>query len=229
MAKKCIPGVFCIENMTLFILLFVFLILILLFFFTIRLLNPMGLLSPRGSQNTENTLLSTTNSIIYPPIDLAINDAFPSKNNVFTDPYYPPLKDNIDVFYPPLFATRGIPINIETQRTGSFNSFNKTSFNQVGILTQTPNLSETTVSNTPLILPVFGRNLLTNRDKWQYYTLSNTGNISSKLPIRVKGKDGMTEYGVDEIYNGDSVYVQGYNDNFIANIYDSRIPSYIPY
>lgn len=212
MAKKCIPGVFCIENMTLFILLFVFLILILLLFFTIRSLNATSYkrdTSDASDTSVKSIVSSTTNSFVYPSIDLARND-------VFNDPYYPPLKDNV---FTPFFS--GIPINIETRPT-----YNST-FNQVGILTTGVDVAST--DSGRLILPIFGRNLSTNRDKWQYYTLSNSGNISSKLPIRVKGKDGMKEYGVDEIYDGDSVFVQGYNDNFIATVYDTRIPSYIPF
>jgi hypothetical protein len=39
----------------------------------------------------------------------------------------------------------------------------------------------------------------------------------------------MSEYGVDEIYGGDVIYVQGYNDIFLATIYENRGISYIPY
>jgi len=218
MAKKCIPGVFCIENMTLFILLFIFL-LSLFFFFTItnRIGGPSEPLL-RTQPVNELPVFGTSRRDI-PIIGLG-------KSDVFSDPYFPPLKDNIEsgIFYtgPPAFGIgnfptrRGLPINIETQPTGSY-------FNQIGILTRSGNI------NGELILPIFGRNLFSNRDKWQYYTLSNTGNISSKLPVRVHGKDGMSEYGVDELTNGDVVYVQGYNDIFLATVYDSRGLSYIPY
>lgn len=198
MAKKCIPGVFCIENMTLFILCIVVLMSFFLFFTIFH-------------DSKENIRVQQTKlREIYqePSVNvLAI------KNDVFTDPYFPPLKDNIGI----VDYRRGVPINIETQRRGTSH------FNQIGILTRTGNI------NGELILPIFGRNLIANRDKWQYYTLSNTGNISSKLPIRVNGKDAMSEYGVDEIYNGDVVYVQGYNDIFLATVYDSRGLAYLPY
>jgi hypothetical protein len=204
MAKKCIPGVICIENMTLFFLLLTCLLAAFLFF------------TLRSSQNNLiRTHYTHPLAILSPTIDLARND-------VFSDPYFPPLKDNMDGPFvrPPIFQgtyeRRGVPINMETQRTGR-------SFNQIGVLTRSGNI------NGELILPIFGRDLLSNRNKWQYYTLSNTGNISSKLPVRVHGKDGMSEYGVDEINNGDVIYVQGYNDIFLATIYDSRGNSYIPY
>jgi|LakMenEpi03Aug12_release.lakeMendotaPanAssembly.Ray.scaffolds.fasta_scaffold10112_4 hypothetical protein len=214
MAKKCIPGVFCIENMTLFILFFMFLISLFFIFIMFR--------SEKKIHNTANRISLTETPPVLPPSLPLIGLA---KTDVFSDPYFPPVQDNtgIGVYYPRNFTDvrgsiprRGVPINIETQPTGS-------SFNQVGILTRAGN------KNGELILPLFGRNLLTNRDKWQYYTLSNTGNISSKLPVIVHKKNGMSEYGVDEIYGGDVIYVQGYNDIFLATIYENRGISYIPY
>jgi hypothetical protein len=153
-----------------------------------------------------------------------------AKTGVFEDPYFPPLKETGG--YWPRFSsvvgvsstayglspsygtsTYGIPVNIETQPVRSH------SFDQVGILTRE--------RGGDMILPLFGRNV--NHDKWQYYTLSNTGNISSKLPVKVQNRDGMNEYGINEMNNGEIVFVQGYNDSFVSTLYDSRGPSYIPY
>ena len=55
-----------------------------------------------------------------------------------------------------------------------------------------------------------GRPLMANRDKWQFYTMNN--NI--KLPIVNRGKSCTNEYGCDNLYNGDSVYVEGIKDAF---------------
>ena len=38
----------------------------------------------------------------------------------------------------------------------------------------------------------------------------------------------MNEYGCDKIYDGDTVYVQGYNGIFRATIYDNDVLRYIP-
>jgi hypothetical protein len=73
-----------------------------------------------------------------------------------------------------------------------------------------------------------GRPLFTNRQKYQYYTISNQHN-NIKLPISVKGKSATNEYGVDEIFNGDKVYIEGYNTAFTVTIYDSDTIKYIPY
>jgi hypothetical protein len=181
MAKKCIPGVVCVENMTLFLVFLILLLVIFLFFVYQR-------------PPSTTTLLS-----LSPSIGLATKPT-----DVFSDPYFPPLQD------PTIGFRRGIP---------------RPTFSQVGILSL-----HTSGSREPIILPIFGKNLYSNRNKWQYYTLSNTGNISSKLPLSVHGKDGMSEYGVDEINSGDVLYVQGYNESFVATIYDSRGGiSYLPY
>ena len=73
-----------------------------------------------------------------------------------------------------------------------------------------------------------GRPLYTNRNKWQYYTMSDKNN-SVKLPVSKNGRSATQEYGVDELYNGDVVYVEGYNDAFKVTIYDNNQPQYIPY
>jgi hypothetical protein len=57
----------------------------------------------------------------------------------------------------------------------------------------------------------------------------NDSNNSVRLPISVNGKSGNDEYGVDEIYNGDTVYVEGYNDIFKATIYKNNNFNYVPF
>lgn len=93
-------------------------------------------------------------------------------------------------------------------------------YRQVGILTR--------LNGPDTILPLYGRIINTSRDKWQYYTMNDSNN-SVRLPISVNGKNGNDEYGVDEIYNGDTVYVEGYNDIFKATIYENNRFNYIPF
>ena len=106
-----------------------------------------------------------------------------------------------------------VPINISTRAVD-------VNYRQVGILTR-ENGKET-------ILPLMGRPLYTNRDKWQFYTLSDQNN-SIKLPITFKGKSCTNEYGCDNLYNGDVVYVEGYNDAFKVTSYDNNTMKYIPF
>jgi hypothetical protein len=91
-------------------------------------------------------------------------------------------------------------------------------YRQVGILTH-----KAEASDNPVILPLMGRSLMNGRDKWQYYTMSNSGGapISTKLPVSVRGRSGMTEYGVDSLSSGDQVFVDGYQNDFKATIYEN--------
>lgn len=105
------------------------------------------------------------------------------------------------------------PLPMNTQR-GEF------VYKQVGILTR--------VNGSNLILPLFGRMINTSRVKWQYYTM-NESNNSIRLPINVKGRNGTDEYGVDELYSGDTVYVEGYDEVFKATIYKNSNFYYSPF
>ena len=129
-----------------------------------------------------------------------------------SNPYDPPLKTN---HFMPKDSTdpRGIPINIQTR------GFN-TSYSQIGILTRN-NGSET-------ILPLMGRPIYANRNKWQYYTMTDKNNMI-KLPVIKNGKSCTSEYGCDDLSNGDTVFVEGYNDAFKVTIYETDAPRYIPF
>lgn len=135
--------------------------------------------------------------------------------DVLADPYVPPLKMDMDMYLPPITGDiRGVvPINVKTR---GFDS----RFQQVGILTRQN-------GGDDLILPLMGRRI-DSRDKWNYHALSNTGNINTRLPISVAGKSCTAEYGCDEIYDGDTVYVSGYKDIFSTSIYENGSFRYLP-
>ena len=116
---------------------------------------------------------------------------------------------------PPIVPPGRMPINISTN-IGAVSG----PYRQVGILNST--------SGNNIILPLMGRALYTNRSKYQYYTMSDQ-NTSIKLPISRSGRSCTNEHGCDEIYNGDTVYVQGYNKAFKATIYENDTLQYIPY
>ena len=73
-----------------------------------------------------------------------------------------------------------------------------------------------------------GKPLFTRRSLWNYYTISNQHN-NVKLPVSVRGKSGLSEYGVDEVFSGDTVYVEGYNDAFKVTIYENSVMKYLPF
>ena len=163
----------------------------------------------KGS-NKENTKI-----VIVNPPQLQPLVGVSTRNDVLNDPYAPPMKNDGYFFPPDSGDIRGIPVNIRTRGLDM-------NYQQVGILTRTNSSAE-------LILPLMGRRIMNGRDKWQYYTMSNTGNLNTKLPVSVKGKSCTGEYGCDNISNGDIVYVEGYKDTFNATIYENNLFNYIPF
>lgn len=239
MAKKCPPGVICIENMTIvFLLLFVFLIVTYLFYIMDKRetnkdvknerMNKIIYVKERKNLRNDETY---TPSLFPKPQTMMTNQP-----NLFLNPYTPPLKDNR--FYHTMMSgdpretysypldgqyhhqqhnqyhqPRHIPINVPT-------SHYDLDYRQVGILTR-ENGRET-------ILPIFGRPLHSNRNKWQYYTMTDKNNFI-KLPVSHKGRSCTNEYGCDEIFSGDVIYVEGYKDAFKVTIYENNRPRYIPH
>ena len=202
MVKVCPPGVFCIENMTITYIISILLLVGIYFYFTHQNNHP--------SQPPSIIIKEQVSDRGFFP---RFNSGYSNNpRNVLMNPFVAPLKDNS--FFPPdMGDPRGIPINIKTRGYD-------TSYRQVGILTR--------IAGEEAILALMGRPLHTNRNKWQYYTMSDN-NTSVKLPVSRAGRSCTNEYGCDELYNGDSVYVEGYNDAFKVTIYENSEPRYIPF
>jgi hypothetical protein len=159
----------------------------------------------------QNTLIKINDILLNKNIHTSIIPKI--DKDVLLDPYEGPLRD--DKLFPNLniYSSRQ-PINIATQ------SFD-TSYRQIGILTRLDNTK-------PNILPLMGRPLITNRDKWNFYTMSDKTNMI-KLPIQYKGRKCMTGVGCDNLYTGDVVYVDGYDAEFKVTTYENDTLKYIPY
>ena len=204
--KTCPPGVICVENTTIF---FMFIIIFILAYFLLYKGNGNGNSKPLSSAPSATNIGSS--SFFGLPVDFLGQSAMVRRSpnlattdvrgDVLLNPYAPPVKNDMYV----------MPINVRTQ---GFDS----NYRQMGILTST--------NNKQTILPLMGRPLITGRDMWQYYTMSETNNI--KLPIS-RGKRSCTnEYGCDKLYDGDNVFVQGYNDVFNVTVYDNDVMRYLP-
>jgi hypothetical protein len=186
MGKKCIPGVICVENMTLFLLIVV--VIFLLYFYHNQMLNRdskqvIVVQQPLGDTGASIPVLDGQDASLTPPI----NGMYMAPNQLAS-------------------------VKVGPRSSGQYT--------QVGILTRSVKKG-----NEDLILPLMGRR--TGRyDKMQYYTMSNTGPVNTKLPISKNGKSCTGEYGCDEINNGDTVYVEGYSDTFKATVYESGQFSY---
>lgn len=134
-------------------------------------------------------------------------------NDVLLNPYDAPYRDERYL----TMTTGVVPINVSTN-VGAVD----TSYRQVGIITP---LNGEAVNN---ILPLMGRPLFTNRDKWQYYAISNQHN-NVKLPISFKGRSALNDTGVDKIYEADTVYVEGYGEPFKVTMYENDTIKYLPF
>ena len=120
-------------------------------------------------------------------------------NDVLLNPYQPPIRDD---------------------RMGARTNVYDSEYRQIGILTR--------MYGAEMILPLMGKPVHVARDKWNFYTMKDS-NSMVKLPVTYKGKSCTNEYGCDNLYNSDVVYVEGYNDTFKVTVYDNQVSRYNPY
>ena len=230
MTKKCPPGVICFENITLVIFLVIACIIIYLAY------SQYNKNASTSNGNSNSNLNSNSNIIEISRKDYGggggggFLDLIPSFGSGYTrgpadvllNPYTPPLRD--DRYFNQYGTSAlgvamggdirgGVPINVPTRSVNS-------AYRQVGILTR--------VNGPETILSLMGRPLFPSQDKWQFYTMSDK-NHSVKLPVTYKRRSCTSDLGCDNIYNGDTVYVEGYNDAFKATIYDTAMQYSIPY
>ena len=187
-----------VDNVSL-LLIFLMVLMILAFFYMYIKTSNNRIETSEPTGKVYNPLVPS-----WPYINLPAND-------VLLNPYAPPLRDE-RYLVPNVIMPINVPTNI-----GAVSA----TYRQMGILTPFRE------SSTDKILPLMGRPLFVNRDKWQYYTISNQQN-NVKLPIIFKKKNGLNDYGVDQIYNEDVVYVEGYQHSFKATIYENDTIRYLP-
>ena len=210
--KKCPPGVICIENYSLF---FITICILIFFYFMYNIHNQNIIVNNKPSEKIIIKDRERENNGWGGGIYSKFISSF--TNDPLLNPYSPPLRD--ERYFTPgfnLLPSGAVPINISTN-VGAVD----TNYRQVGILTP---VNGTTKDN---ILPLMGRPLFTNRDKWNYYSTSNQHN-NVKLPISRNGKSCTNEYGCDRLYNGDTIYVEGINEPYKITIYDNDTIRYLP-
>ena len=226
MTKKCPPGVICFENITLVIFLVIACIIIYLAYSQYNKHTP----TSNGNSNSNSNIIEISRKDYGGGGGGGFLDLIPSFGSGYTrgpadvllNPYTPPLRD--DRYFNQYGTSAlgvamggdirgGVPINVPTRSVNS-------AYRQVGILTR--------VNGPETILSLMGRPLFPSQDKWQFYTMSDK-NHSVKLPVTYKRRSCTSDLGCDNIYNGDTVYVEGYNDAFKATIYDTAMQYSIPY
>jgi hypothetical protein len=199
MPRKCQPGTICIENIT---LIFLIMIIVLIIYLVNKIQNK----TPDTRQDIRQDIRQNIRQ------DIRHDRQYRQDAPMFLNPHTIPSRSNI---YDKSLDPRGLPVmptNVRTQMV-------EQQFRQVGILTR--QTGET-------ILPLMGRTLLTNRSKYQFYTMNDKNNMI-KLPISKNGKSCTGEYGCDDLMSGDTVYVEGYKDTFNVTMYESSITRFVPF
>lgn len=206
--KKCPPGVLCIENITFWTTLVICVICIFFYIHTHAVKQQVIVNEKITVENQEKNAYGYGQWAwpSWPYFNTGARD-------VLLNPYSPPYDDER------YFLQRGgiVPINVATN-IGAVD----TSYRQIGILTPVQGTSKDN------ILPCMGRPLYVNRGKWQYYAISNQHN-NVKLPILYKRKNALNDNGVDQLYEGDIVHVQGYNEAFRLTKYENDTIKYLPF
>jgi hypothetical protein len=209
--KKCPPGVICIENITLFLLFIIIGILGFLIYSNTK--TNININEHQSIHIKDKSVPNVKSSWVT-----SLVPSWPYNNlpkDVLLNPYDAPYSDERYL----IPEIRSIPINVSTN-IGATPS--DTTYRQMGIITPLNGISKDN------ILPLMGRPLFTSRDKWQYYTISNQHN-NVKLPISFKGRSALNDYGVDQIFSGDTVYVEGYDDAFKVTVYENDTIKYLPF
>ena len=216
----CPPGFFCYDKNTFMLLIIMFIIIVV---FYISKNNDKFMELTRDINNNSSRLESKINNLKQTNHNL--EDKLQVYNQVADDARYVANKDMnrvINPLYPPErsypYRTNrvGIPINVPTRGY-------PTGYQQVGVLKQENSSGEAK------LLPLFGEQTYPGSRQWRYYS-SSDGFQSVKLPVEHKNKNCQDTYGCDEIYEGQTVKVTGYdNADFKATIYKLDAPRYLPY
>lgn len=193
--KKCISKFICLEKIILY-LSFIILLMI-------------GICMYNEIKKMYNTNTHMTRIELNAHQNCNADNSNINKEDVLLNPYTPPLNKSPYIISKNIRVPRSIPTNI---------SYQDAEYRQIGILTINKNNNQ--IDDKSHILALFGRPLFTSRNKWQYYTRTDKTN-SIKLPIIFNGKSGTNEYGCDELFGGETVYVNGYNEKFNVVKYDN--------
>ena len=199
--KVCPTNMICFQETTIIILL-IFVIFISIFIYQSYTLSKYKYM--------ENDMLNSINT--FPTRNnVVLNQNTSSCNDTLFDAYAGPYKnDQIKVRGNCGQTELGVPINIKTQSIDA-------DFRQIGLLTSK--------KTEALILPLLGRPLITHRDTWQYYALSER---NLKLPVIFNNKNCTNRFGCSSLSDGDNVRVNGYSDDFTVSLYENDTLNYIP-
>jgi len=76
-------------------------------------------------------------------------------------------------------------------------------------------------TGTGQMLPLYGRRSISSRDRYNYYTRTDTYN-PIPIPVTIKGRDCQDQVGCPELYDGDSIRIAPTNEEGEVTIYRVR-------
>lgn len=219
-ANTCPPGVWCMNSGMLILIVLLIAVLLGAVYFMHHTYQKTAEWAMHVNKPTVVVVEkpSAPTPVLQPPTDPRFSPVSPEQS--YNTP--PDVQGDLRGFpSPPISAGVGaMPINIPTRGIPD-------QYQQIGVLTA-PGGSETSASPNRTILPLFGRKLITNRDRWNYYTRTD-GLNPVQVPLQVKRRNCDEDTGCDEIMNGDSVGVPILGQSYVANVYRYSTPRYIPF
>jgi hypothetical protein len=208
----CPPGVWCMDTSVLVLTLI--LVAVLAYIAYQIHSKPASTMSMTNTKPTVIVVKTPTPQVQTIPFQADPRFAPMSPERSYTAP-----PDPREMPAPPL-SGGGIPINIATRGIPE-------QYQQIGVLTA-PGGSDTSASPTRTILPLFGRKVITNRDRWNYYTRTD-GMNPVQVPLQFKRRNCDDDNGCDEIMDGDSISVPVLGQSYVASVYRYSTPKYIPF
>lgn len=210
-ALSCPPGVHCLDTNTMLLYILAGLAIVAILVFVLKHNGFFGTVETKPTVVVVQTKQreSPMPTMVMSQQDPRFNPA-PPERTYDTAP---------DLRGFPTFNAGTTPIN---QPTSGYPQ----SYQQIGVLT-TPGGTETSGSPTRTILPLFGRKLSTNRDRWNYYTRTD-GINPVQVPLQFKRRNCDDDLGCEEINDGDSIGVPIMGQSFTASVYRNSTPRYIP-
>ena len=222
MAKKCPPGVLCVENFTIVIIIIISIGIVYFmhkhYLFQSLIMHQITGTPTRASTHAPehapaHTATHAKHAPAHAPATIQITDT--RKGDITSDPYVPPLKP----------AQHGI-VSVRT-RGGSLHPYK-----QIGYLKYSmgshrgrhhgKHHGRHRGGNS--MMPLFGRPSDTSRSKWNYYTIHN----GIKLQVNNKSRSCTGEQGCDEVFSGDTVYVDGMDHTYHVTVYETSSFRYSP-
>tara|TARA_Y100000748_G_C15425040_1_gene460972 strand:- start:9 stop:692 length:684 start_codon:yes stop_codon:yes gene_type:complete len=224
MAKKCPPGVLCIENFTILIIIIISVGIVYFmhkhYLFQSLLINQIQdrqFSSPQTNTTLRPPSYHTPHSTIskhhreHSPATIHITDT--RQGDITSDPYVPPLKPAQHSIHS--LRTRGGHLQKYKQigylkySTGHHGKQHKRHHGR---------------HHVNSMIPLFGRPSDTARNKWNYYTIHN----GIKLQVNNQSRSCTSEQGCDELFSGDVVYVDGMDHTYQVTVYETSTFRYSP-